>query len=287
MQSVSPALLTLLALAAGAAPARAACDDKCLEGIMDGYLAQLVRHDPTPLPAAPGVISRENGEDVKLGAGGWTLITKVYPGQTFADASAGQIVHIGAVEISAKTGALFLRLKIVNRKIVESEMLSRGGEPGFKSDVSGLLEPDILYDAIVPPARRSTRAELIAVVGHYAEALGKHDGSLASFSYRCDRYSAGSKFTNTTKPGQTGGSVTCESSINGLTGQAVANLRLPVIEPERGVVAALFIIPHGERQPPGATNVAEIFKIVDGKIRSIEEFGYPGKYPPSSGFPDP
>jgi len=51
-------------------------------------------------------------------------------------------------------------------------------------------------------------------------------------------------------------------------------------------VVAMFIIPHAERHPPGATNVGELFKIVDGKIRSIEEFSFVAGYPPESGFKD-
>jgi len=261
------------------------CDDKCLLGIMDSYLTQLTRHDASPLRVAPNINARENGEDVKLGAGVWTLITKVFPGQTFADATLGGVVHIGAIEVAGKTGSIFVRLKVVERKITESEIISRGGEPGFNADASGMLEPDVLYDADVPAARRSTREQLAAVVQRYLDALSKHDGSLGSFSYRCDRYSAGSKFTNTGKPPETGG-VTCESSLNNLKGQAVVNARISLIDPQRGLIVGSFIIPHGERNPPGATNVGELFKIVDGKIRSIEEFGFPGKFPPSSGFPD-
>jgi len=51
-------------------------------------------------------------------------------------------------------------------------------------------------------------------------------------------------------------------------------------------VVVHFIIPHGERKQPGGTNVAEVFKIVDGKVRSIEEFSFTGAFPPSSGFAD-
>jgi hypothetical protein len=71
-----------------------------------------------------------------------------------------------------------------------------------------------------------------------------------------------------------------------LTGQAVVNLRVPVVDVERGLVFAMFVIQHAERDPKGSTHVAEMFKVVDGRIRSIEEFSFGGGWPPDSGFPD-
>ena len=152
--------------------------------------------------------------------------------------------------------------------------------------MSGLAEPDTLYDAVVPRERRSSRAQLIAVVNGYLEGISKHDGSIPKFSYRCDRYNAGFRWTNNPANPPSKGGGTCATALDGLTGQAVVNVRFPVVDVTHGVAVVLFIIPHGERKVQGATNVAEVIKVVDGKIRSIEEFGGGGKYPPSSGFPD-
>ncbi|MGC3980855.1 MAG: hypothetical protein QM808_06340 [Steroidobacteraceae bacterium] len=103
------------------------------------------------------------------------------------------------------------------------------------------------------------------------EGISQHNGSLFPAGERCDRYQAGTKFTNRfDKPEGTGGG-TCQTSMNNLKGQTVVNRRFPVVDVELGIAVVLFIIPHNERTPANATNVAEVLKIVDGKVRSIED----------------
>lgn len=288
MQANRISALAILALGtlAGTA-AQAACNDKCLNGVLDGYLAQLVRHDAAPLKAAPGLIAVENSKPTPLGQGSWQNIAALPIGMRFGDATTGQIVYFGATKDSGgKTGSLFVRLKVADHRIAESELFTRGAYTGEGQETPGMLEPDILYDAIVPPARRSTRAQLRAIVNAYMEGISRHDGALFPASYRCDRYQAGRKWTNSPdNPPERGGG-TCQGSMSGLKGQEVVNRRFPVMDVERGVAVGLFIIPHAERDPKGATNVAEVFKIVDGKIRSIEEFSFVAGYPPNSGFAD-
>jgi hypothetical protein len=109
---------------------------------------------------------------------------------------------------------------------------------------------------------------------------------LLAASERCDRYQAGRKWTNSyANPVERGGG-TCQTSLDGLKGQAVANRRIPVVDERLGIAVGLFVIPHGERSPANSTHVAEVFKIVDGKVRSIEEFSFTGGFPPAAGFPD-
>lgn len=278
--------LVMLGMLATAQAQAGTCDERCLLKTLDDYLQHLERHDTHGLKVAASLNARENAEAVPLGSGSWSTISRVLPGLKFADAMTGEAVYAGGVEHGDRLGALFLRIKVENGQISESEMLTRGGEPGGTADMSGLREPDILYDAIVPTERRSTREQLFGFVNAYLDGISKHDGSIPHFSYRCDRYSAGMKWTNNpdNPPEKGGGS--CASSFTGLKGQEVVNRRFVVADPVHGIVAALFIIPHGEASPQRSTNVGEVFKIVDGKIRSIEEFGGAGKYPPASGFPD-
>lgn len=274
----------------------ASCDSNCLDNMMQQVLRQMVLHQPGDLRFAPGAVIVENAVRSDDQHGSWLNLEKIRSGQTFADPSTGQVAYYGAADTSYGLSALFIRLKVADGAIAEQEIFSKGGEPPApaapgatpapKPDYSGLLEPDILYTAVVPPDRRENRAALIATVHTYLLGIGKHDGSIPSFSYRCDRYSAGSKFTdNPAVPASRGGG-TCATALNGLKGQMPVNIRTPIVDEKLGIVVAFFIIPHGERKVQGSTNVAEVFKIVDGKIRSIEEFGGGGKYPPTSGFPD-
>jgi gluconolactonase len=263
------------------------CDVKCLSSLMDRYLAQLLTHDPTPVPMAATAITVESAKATKLGSGVWATV-KNYPvaGHTFADPTTGQVVHYGATTgMDGTVGSIFVRLKVVGGKVAESEIFSRGAYTVEGMPTVGLLEPDILYTAIVPEARRSTRQELLKVVDLYMDAISQHSGAVAPIGSRCDRYQAGNKFTNVAETMDRGGG-TCPSSLNNLKGQAVVNRRFSVVDTERGIVVVQFVIPHGERTPQNATNVAEIFKIVDRKVRSIEEFSFGGAWPPASGFAD-
>lgn len=273
--------------AGGAMAAGSACDVKCLQGIMDRYLSQLVKHDARPLPVTGDLIAIENAQPVKLGEGSWQTVTSYpVPGQTFADPLTGQVVHYTATTGSdGKIGSLFVRLKAVDSKIVESEIFSRGSYTAEGQETAGLLEPDILYPATVPEARRSTREQLMKIVGLYMDGISQHSGAVFPAGARCDRYQAGNKFTNVQANLDRGGG-TCQTSMDHLKGQDVVNRRIAVVDAERGIVVVLFVIPHGERTPKGATNVAEVFKIVDGKVRSIEEFSFVGGWPPASGFAD-
>ena len=291
-----------IALACGlAGTAQAAsCGSNCLDNVMQHVLRQMALHQAGDLRYAAGAIIVENATPSDDQHGSWLNIEKIRSGQTFADPATGQVAHYGAVDTRYGLSALFIRLKIADGAIAEQEIFSKGGEPPApapapaaagaapmaKPDYSGLLEPDILYTAEVPADRRENRAALIATVNTYLRGIGQHDGSIPSFSYRCDRYSAGSKFTNNPAVPAARGGGTCATALNGLKGQMPVNIRTPIVDEKLGIVVGFFIIPHGERKVQGSTNVAEVFKIVDGKIRSIEEFGGAGKYPPTSGFAD-
>jgi len=280
-----PVTVLLIAWATGsaAAPVSAGCSRSCLEGIMNAYLDRLPHHSTAGLPLAPQVNARENAKAVASGGGLWKIANSIKSRDTFADPVTGQVVSFGAADTDNGVGAFFVRLKVVNHTITESETGFNGNDSAF-SHPENLLHPDILYDAPVPKDRRRSRGELLKLVESYLDGISHHDGSRVPFNYRCDRYASGAKVTNSPDhPAEREGG-TCAGSFQHLTGQPVVNRRFPVIDADRGIVVAMYIIPHGERTPPGATNAGECFKIVDGQIRSIEEFSFGGGWPPDSGY---
>src|SRR5579872_3226556 len=123
------------------------CNSACLSQTMQNYLEHMTRHDPAGLPLAANVNARQNAEPVQLGDGAWKSVSKIRAGDTFTDPSTGAVVWEGAVDTDGHLGSLFVRLKVEDRKITESEIFFNGGEPGSNFDPTGLLEPDILYDA--------------------------------------------------------------------------------------------------------------------------------------------
>ena len=267
-------------------PVKAACDQACLKGLMQAYLAHLTSDKPPGGLFGPGLIVRENNKAIQPGEGARGTLTKVLGGQTFADPVTGQAVFQGVLD--RKQGGmavLFARIKVAGRRIVEVEDIINDNPKSPMFAPLELIQPDLIYAAPVPPERRSTRAEIKTLVDHYMDAIGLHDAKLAPFSVRCDRWASGYKVTNNANRKVEEGGGTCGESLEGLKGGQTAERRIVVIDPVLGVASALFMIPHPERAKPSSTYAAEVFKIVDGKIRSIEETSNAAAYPPNSGFP--
>ena len=285
MKLLNVLLTPCLVLGMTSVPA-AECDSECLTTHLQHYLFHMQHQDVAELPFSNDLKSYENAVATRPGEGSWKSIES-FPvkGQIFVDAPQGQIVYYGATKLKTGIiGSLFIRMKVENDEITETEMFTKGAYTREGESTEGLLEPDILYTAVVPSHRLSSREELVKIVDLYMDGISKHDGSVFPASGRCDRYQAGNKFTNRyiEQFDKTMGG--CQSSMDSLQGQTVVDRRFPVVDEELGIVAVFFIIPHAERDPQNATNVAEIFKIVDGKVRSIEEFSFVGTYPPFSGF---
>jgi len=273
-----------LALLIGAGSAQAAsCDRNCLATIMQNYLSHLTAHNPAGLPISDKATSVENAKPTPLGSGAWQSVSRIRSSQIYTDPITGEAIFDGAVDTKDGLGVLFVRLKQVAGKITESEITFSHQTTPF-SNPANMLEPDILYDAVVPPERRIGRAQLIAVVDNYLNGISIHDGSHVAFGPRCDRYASGAKVTNSAAHPADKEGGTCAGSLVHLTGELVVNRRIAVVDQELGLVGVMFIIPHDDHTPPASTHVSELFKIVDGKIRSIEEFSFSGGWPPDSGF---
>ena len=57
--------------ASGASAQTITCDRTCMTGLVDRYLAAMVKHDPTGLPLANGVRYTENTAEIQVGEGLW------------------------------------------------------------------------------------------------------------------------------------------------------------------------------------------------------------------------
>jgi hypothetical protein len=56
------------------------------------------------------------------------------------------------------------------------------------------------------------------------------------------------------------------------------------VDVPHGIAVGMLIVSFDLNGTQIAQNAAEIFKVVDGHIRSIEEFNVPGRVPTGSGF---
>ncbi len=253
-----------------------ACDRACLVRAADSFLAALARRDAPRLRVAKALRVTLNVRDVTLGQALAQGVEAVPSRQVFADPDNGQVVTFGTVRRGGQIEALMLRLKVVGGRISEIEMLRGGDSDGPYSFARNLLHPDVLYDAPVPGPRQSSRRELVQVADAYFTALERHDGSLAAFSERCDRYESGARVTNNTGMigAPDGGVFTCAQSLEAAkaTAVAVSERRFPVVDMPRGLVVVIdFLEPMGPSGPKLTLYLAAVFKIVDGGIRGLDE----------------
>lgn len=59
--------LALLTACCAVAQTPSSCDRTCMTGLVDRYLAAMVKHDPSGLPLAKGVRYTENTAEIQVG----------------------------------------------------------------------------------------------------------------------------------------------------------------------------------------------------------------------------
>jgi hypothetical protein len=284
MMACAAAAVALTPAMVMAQAGKEACDRSCLVQILDQYLDHMQSHNPAGLPVAADANVRELTVPVKLGEGGsWKRITKLRTKMVFADPTQGSVMYRGAVDTTGKLSSLSVRLKVENRRITESETIFNEAEGMF--DETYLLEPDPFLEAVLPPARRSSREELIKIANSYFEAVGSHNPAAAPFAARCERYESGRRMThNKAAAGEGAANETCSETLQGLKGEQTINRRFMVVDAERGIVIGATFIQHAERKPPNSLFMHEMFKIVDGKIWEIDNIAHAVPWPPDSGY---
>jgi hypothetical protein len=288
----------------GAPPAPGPCDRACLEGFINQYLDALVAHNAFGLPLAQKVKFSENDQLLDLGDGLWNVTTDLGTYKLIvSDPQSGQVGFFGTVRENGRPTALAIRLKIDNRKISEIETLVyRGGggpPPGGRGGRGGdakapppppppptgaaaleEMKVDPVFLETVPANQRVSRDELVKLSNTYFDAIEQGNAPAAAFDPQCARVENGAKIA----PG-------CAEQINSKTLsyiQTVYPRRPVVIDEERQLVFGFFMFqqpgdvlsvespgkgtykfPDSATQP-GFTEVAQLFRIKDGKIRKVE-----------------
>ncbi len=268
------------------------CDRACLNGFVDLYWSALVAHDPDRLPLTPDARYTENGVTLQLGDGMWGVPLlkmgdyKLY----FADPHAGQVGYMGTLFENNHEQIVFLRLKIVERRISEMEtLIVRSGAAGQQRPRPALVDKPIFHE-IVPPEERPSRWEMKKIANLYFEAMEKATSKLTPFDPQCTRVENG-MITANNPEAQGIGRMTCKEQFD--TGFSfiitkVRERRYPIIDQERGLVLAFVFLDHAGTFPEfemadGTLNkvgppwdtpytfiMAELFKIKNRRITQIE-----------------
>ena len=285
----------------------APCDRAGLKTVLDQYLNAVIKHDPAGAPLAVGFRQTENAINVRPGNGVWKTVTGLGKVQKqYFDPVSGQAGYYGTIEEGSVTAVVTVRVRVENRKLTEAEWyLARPDDPGLGGPRQPGRGPANAYNVdyltanpppsrVVPPAQRSSREELIAIVNSYFDAITSHDGNVALTHQGCGRVENGSPAPagRFLPPGARGGGPAAAAPPPGAPpaagtppaggggGDCVGNLqnfnlsmvvarRIPLVDEEAQVVLATAVFIRRPGSPTPRNVFSEWFVVDEGKIRYL------------------
>ena len=283
------------------------CDRACLNGFLDQLIAAMVTHDSSTLPLARDVKYTENGQLLKIGDGFWGTASGAPTYKIYADdPQSGQAMFMGVLPENGAPVILCVRLKAELRRITEIEALVARKEAGSIARPENLVTPNPIFAETVPSAQRRSRQNMIAIANSYFNAIEKGHASAVPFDVNCNRIESGVQTTNnaalSTQPDSVLG-LGCADQIKTRNFQPdtlIRDRRFAVIDEERGLIFVLGFFDHDAtlrswtladgrtvkqtRTGPWTWEIAEMFKIQDGKIMRVEAVVNTGIYGMKSGW---
>ena len=307
MKSVAVLCVVLFLGSTGGARAADSCDRACLEGMVNQYLKAVVAHDASSLPLAKNVKYTENGQQLPMTQGLWATATGDATYRLYAaDPMAGEVGFLGVMKENNQPIFIALRLKVADGKISEAEaVIARNGERLFNPE--GMTTPKPTLLETLKPSERSSRDEMIRIANSYFRGLDEENsGANVPFDKDCQRIENGVMTANSTDPNATPmRQMGCKAQFD--TGFSVIvtdirDRRFPVIDEERGLVLSFVFFDHSGKiteaklkdgtemkisapyNRPFTWEIAELFKIKNGKIRQIEAVLVASPYRMKSGW---
>jgi hypothetical protein len=301
---------------------QSACDRACLLNWVDRYFDAVIAGDPARVPLASDVRFTENAQRLEIGDGLWNSMKSAGTYRLFVtDVPAGQVAFIGTIAEDARepTGdtlaLIALRLKIESEQIAEVEQfVVRNVDAATR--VARLGDPHPLFSQAIPPSERMSRAALIETANKYFTGMQQNDGKGDyPFSDDCNRIENGAQATNV--PTREGETRPDPATANGYSSQwgcleqfqsgllhfvnRIRDRRFVAVDEERGIVFSFvffdhsagatrnFTTPNGRSVTAGPAQpwtwqIAELFRIENGKIRQIEAILERSPYGMNSGW---
>lgn len=262
-----------------------------LYAALDSYLAALNARDASRVNWAPGAITTENNVRLQPGDGLWNTITAQGPYDLrFADTATGQVALFTTAEETNAVSPVAIRLGVTNGAIAEVEtVVARNADEGFPF-LGQKFERKPVMEAIVPPAERSSREDLLRIANGYFETIERNDGTINTrFFPECNRVENGVQTTNNADFPLPIARLGCEAQFamgwyrydDRLRGR-----RFPLVDEERGIVLAHGFIDHcgivgdytltdgtpasSPVRRPHSYYLAEAFRIRTGAIEQVE-----------------
>jgi|SRR5215469_3813766 len=267
-----------------------ACDRACLSGLVDQYLSALIARDPSRLPLAKNVKFTEDGVPLQLGDALWATAGSLGTYKlVFAEPEAGLVGAYAVIQENGSGALLALRLKVEKHKIAEIETLVARKPTTSILNTDNLQEPRPIFLETIPPEDRPSREEMVSMVSKYFDGIEQGNGDIVPFDPDCIRIENGIQ----TCPGSASsplGALSCGAQLSTKIFtyiQSVNPRRFPIVDRERGLVLAVVRFNHPATQQtvevpgrgkmtmgrystwPNSTEIAELFKIKNRKIKEI------------------
>jgi hypothetical protein len=260
------------------------CDRVCLLEQAKQFNANMIANTTEKIPLAGNVIVRENTKAIAIGGSKWLGVRTILSEGVYADPILGNVVeHVAAETSAGKTVYIGTRLKLVDGKIKEVEI---NFDDSDRVNSRNLVPYDPIFSTIVPPEERSTRGQLERIITSYFKGLTDHNPIQADYDPRCDRYHSGNRVTHNPRNGvEESGDVGCyESNLGPKPWGPATEVRIGLIDPERGIVIGYAILYYGDS--PRRMQINEVFKILKGRIRMVDNIGLMQEGITTSGFKD-
>ena len=215
----------------------------------------------------------------------------------------GTIIERGRSPDDKSLAGFSLRLKINNGRITEVEQLVSRTEIDLFADnnnksqrrfpptgeaVEAMGAPNPVFSEVIPVNKRPSRDELIRTANYYFSGLQGNDGKgYYPFTDDCDRRENGMAVLDNVMDPETGkrGHMTCkrqfEVALKGVVTR-VRDRRFVAVDREHGIVFAFAFFDHENIN--WTWQLAELFKIENGKIRRIEAIFHRAPYGIPSGW---
>ena len=322
MRNILTALLICAAtIFAQLASAQSPCDRACLTGILDRYLNAMAANDAKRAPFAANVKYTENAARLPLTEGLWFTAAGLTNYKiVLADPQGGAAGFVGVVTEHMPPGQaprntiLALRLKVANRQITEAEAVVVRNVNA--ANMANLQTPRPALLETLTPEQRRPRADLIKISNLYFDAIEQSSGTVAPFDDNCNRLENGMRTAGPPLPQAQGSqqikggpnpnatTQRCADGMNSGVFQVITAIkprRVLVVDEELGLTFGVYMFQHkgltqitmkdGSTRPapyfvgtPVTMPMAEVFKIVGGKIREVEAIGVQIPYGLGSGW---
>jgi hypothetical protein len=274
------------------------CNRECLAGFMTKYLDALIAHDASKLPTTKNVKYTENGVRVNLNDGLWNTASAMPTYRVdVIDENSGQVGLLGRINENGNNNWYAVRLKVEMGKMVsEIEILIArviSMSPPPAGAIKEPTDPHPLMMQVIPEDKRLPQCKLKEIGNSYFTGLDtEDDGTNVPFSPECQRRENGTTTSN--NPDSPKGSMQwmdCKSQFDTHFSTIVTDIRERrfIADPVTGLsfgwgyfdhdgaVEKMTVTKGGEPtdvsgmfRQPFSFYIAEIFKVVDGKIRQIE-----------------